>query len=341
MGILGTLMRPYLILLLLFPCFLWVKKSKWKGVAGSALVFGIALLGYVAINHYFAAGYLTELFFTDWIKVFFERGILGGIRYDLSKLFYNLKLFCNYLVEGCRSGANPGAYFAGFMAVILMLTWQSLCDLIDWRKEVKSQNAVKTRALLGIEIHLLISCFGMLFMILMAYKINEGSRHLLTFIVAGIFVILLMENKYFLKPVILGILFFYLFVLMAKEPYDYQVPFVNEDRVAKIEKLQEIFCENMKVEKQNAPSYDNVMIWVLRDNLENGKSVATAWQLLYAVPEGMGISCCESEYILAHSDQLKSKYLASVCGGEIDHMIMQKGCSVLYQDEDVVIYQLR
>ena len=44
------------------------------------------------------------------------------------------------------------------------------------------------------------------------------------------------------------------------------------------------------------PNYDNVVIWTFGDDTPEGNR-NLKWQLLYGVPEGFGISCCNKEDI--------------------------------------------
>ena len=78
-----TLMRPYFLLFLLLPAFFWIRKSRIKGIAGSALVIAVTAGLYVSIKHYLSAAYFAPLFFTDWITAFFEQGFFGGILYTM------------------------------------------------------------------------------------------------------------------------------------------------------------------------------------------------------------------------------------------------------------------
>ena len=54
-----TLMRPYMLLFLLLPAFFWIRKKRWWGALGSALVFGVVLGCYGLIKHYLGAEYFA------------------------------------------------------------------------------------------------------------------------------------------------------------------------------------------------------------------------------------------------------------------------------------------
>ena len=343
MGVLLTLMRPYLILFLFLPCYLWIRQSVVAGIVGSIFVSGGALGGYALIKHYLGAEYFADLFFTDWIKAFFERGIFGGARYTLGKLYYMGKDFMIHLIEGFRSGMASGAFFAGFLAVGGILALQTYFYVREIWKNGKSETKEEKNepALVIVTIHLLCSFVGMFFALLLMYKLTEGSKHLLTFIAIGIFIVSLYKTKYYRKAFFLGLVFLYFYLIMARSAYDYQVPFATDQRKEQIAFWQERMTEKLTLDTADAPSYDNVIIWVLYDRLQDGKQVNIRWQLLYALPKGLGISCCKEDFIQEHLEKLQSKYIATISGGDIDKKLSQIGKNELIRDEDMVIYQLR
>lgn len=322
-----TLMRPYMLLFLLLPMFLLVQKKKWKGVLGSALVLSIVGLGYALIKHYLGAEYFAPLFFTDWITTFFREGIGAGIHNFFGTLYWMGKSFLGHTVQGFRSGLASGAFFGSYLVMMAVLLWQTVTD---WRK--------KKHTILIIEAHLALSFVAMLFALLLMYKLTEGSKHLLTFMAVGIFVVSLMETKFYKKAVLIGATFAYLYSYMAIDPYDYQVPFVEQERQVQVEAWTDVLEGELVLEEDDVPNYDNVVIWVLSDTLEQG-SVSTKWQLFYALPEGFGISCCEGSYVMEHFDSLQSRYLATVTGGEIEKTCMEAGLAEIYRDADMVLYQ--
>ena len=189
-----------------------------------------------------------------------------------------------------------------------------------------------------VESHLAFSFVGMLFALLLMYKLTEGSKHLLTFIAAGIFVISLMRTRFYKKAVLVGATFAYLYSFMALDPYDYQVPFEERERVEQVANWQQPYAAELADPKEQVPCYDNVVIWVFSDVTAEG-SVNHKWQLLYGLPKGFGISCCYRDYVLEHFDTLESKYLATVAGGEIDARCQSAGYREIGRDADMVVYE--
>lgn len=336
-----TLMRPYLLLFLLLPAYLWIRRAKWKGALGSAVVISLVLAAYVCIKHYLGAEYFAPLFFTDWVEAFFQQGLFGGIRFTLGKLYYMGKGFLSHMLQGVRTGLASGACFGGYLVMFFVLLVQSI---LDGRKQHRISKAEGTeiRNRLVIQVHLLFSFVAMFFALLLMYKLTEGSKHLLTFMAVGIFVVSLMETRYFKKVVIIGATFAYFYAYMALDPYDYQVPFQQDELVVQMENWEKIFGENLNIDREKTlPNYDNVVIWVFNDRHLDGSDKNVAWQLLYTLPEGFGISCCMSDYVTENLEQLESRYIATLSGGRIDELCKSADYREIGRDEDLVVYELR
>ncbi|MCM1541499.1 MAG: hypothetical protein NC121_09565 [Blautia sp.] len=348
-----TLMRPYMLLFMLLPAYFWIRKSKWKGFAGSAAVFAVVLAAYAAVKHYLGAEYFAPLFFTDWVEAFFEQGLFEGIRFTLGKLRYMASSFKGHTVQGIRTGLASGAFFAGYLVMLLVMSGQSVKDMyLLWRmkRQQGSENDTeKMRAAeytgslkkqLTIEVHFVFSLVAMLFALLLMYKLTEGSKHLLTFMAAGVFLIGMMETRFFKKAVMMGAAFAYLYSYMAADPYDYQVPFAEEQRMAQVEEWQENMKGVLTLDREASPGYENSVIWVIWDqDVESDAYVYLKWQFLYALPEGFGISCCDNEYVLEHFGELQSRYIATLAGGEVDARCREAGYAELSRDENMALYQ--
>lgn len=331
-----TLMRPYMLLFMLLPAFFWIRREKWKGVLGSAAVMAVTLGLYGCIKHYFGAEYFAPLFFTDWVDAFFEKGLFGGARYTLGKLYYMGKDFLGHTARGFREGLASGAFFAGYLVCMCVLAAQSLADWRRLRRDGGAQGG-RASALLAVEAHLAFSFLAMLFALLLMYKLTEGSKHLLTFMAAAIFVISLMDTRFYRKAALVGVTFAYFYSYMALDPYDYQVPFVQEERQACVESWREDLA-GLALDTENVPNYANVVIWAFGDSVE-GVSVNTGWQLLYALPEGFGISCCMPDYVMGRFDSLQGRYLCVTPGGPIEEECVRAGYRKLAEADNAVLYQ--
>ena len=342
-SVLLTLMRPYMLLFLALACFFWIRKNKKAGWIGSCLVVAVTGIAYALIKHYLGAEYFTPLFYTDWITTFFTDGIGAGFRNFFGTLHWKGLEFYRHCVEGIRNGLASGAFFDGYLIVLLILLVQSYLDFRTLRRADRALTLTEERKRtlrnqLIIEVHFALSLIAMLFAHLLMYKMVEGSKHFLTFIAAGIFIVSMLETRYYKKAVLLGAAFLYLYSYKAVEPYDYQIPYVTEERQEQVEYWQKIFTGNLTLETENVPNYENVIIWTFGDETPEGNR-NLKWQLLYSAPKGFGISCCEREYILEHLTELQSKYLATVSGGEIDGLCSAEGYEEVGRDADMVLYR--
>lgn len=66
------------------------------------------------------------------------------------------------------------------------------------------------------------------------------------------------------------------------------------------------------------------------------------WSVLYDLPAGIGISCCYPDYVrnALSEGTLKSKYIATVTDGTIDHMLADDPAfSVIGRDSAVTTYK--
>lgn len=328
MASLMVLMRPYMLLFLLLPMVLWIKRSGKKGVAGSVILMAVVLGAYAAIKHYLSAEYFAPLFFTDWITTFFTEGLAAGIKNFFGTLYYMGRNFCAYTLEGFKTGWTAGAFFGGYLLILAVLLVHSVRN---YRKKEYKQ--------LVINGHLAFSFVGMFFALLLMYKLIEGSKHLLTFMAAGIFVISLMETKFYKKAVLLGAVFAYLYTYQANDPYDYQVPFAQEEQVAQVNYWEEVFAEQLVPDKEARPDFRNSVIWDFQAKCEGEAYTNLKWQLLYALPSGMGISCCRPDYVETHLEEMNCRYIATVSGGTTDIRCRELGYAELGRDADMVVYR--
>lgn len=322
-----TLMRPYFILFLLCPIGLWIYRNRKCGIIGSFMVIGVTVTLYAVIKHYLGAEYFTPLFKTEWIEVYFEKGLFAGLRFTIGQLWSMGGEFLRNIIEAFRSGLPQGALFAVFTVFMLLLFWQTFAEL---RKHCRKEALLNG--------YLAVCFFGMLLALLLMYKLREGSKHILAFIVVGILALSRMDTKFYKKAMTAGLVSVYLFVSMGKEPYDYQMPFITTELQGEIEEWKVVLEDKMVLQTEQVPSYQNVIIWSFSDSLPEG-NVLTKWQVLYALPKGFGISCCYQDYVIEHFKELQSKYISAPIGGSIDKLCQQEKYQELARIGETVIYQ--
>lgn len=337
MAVLMTLMQPCFALTLLLPAYLWTHRLGWRGAAGSAAVAGAAIGGGVCISHYLQAAYFAQSGFADWLRVFEEQGVSAGLRSCITRLHY----------------MGRGTFFCGCILILCILIGQSLLDRRRFRALGRAsedsvvwdeENAGARKRLynrLVIQMHLAFSLMAMLFAAVLLRGTEEGGRDLLPFMAAGIFVIALMDTEYFVKVILLGLSFVWLYFYRA-DPGFYELPYRQEEREAQFAEWEEAFDLGMELKREaDVPGSDNSVIWVLQEEAADGSPESTEWQLLYALPEGFGISCCTREYVLANFEELKSRYIAVLPGGRIDEMCRDAGYREIGRDGELVVYRRR
>jgi hypothetical protein len=151
-----------------------------------------------------------------------------------------------------------------------------------------------------------------------------------------------MTTKFYKKAMFFGVLCVYLYSVKATSAMDYQVYFANQDRVAQVESWAEIFASELALKTENVPNYDNVVIWVFSDELTGtGETVLTDWQILYALPEGFGVSCCYAEYVEENFEKLQSKYITIPAGSRLEQMCIDYEKRLVGADDRVCVYELR
>ncbi len=330
--VLMTLMRPYLIVFMLLPLYCLAKKYKWRGIAVDLVIVAVTAAGYAVIKKYFSAEYFLPLFKTEFVDAFRYSGIWGGIKNLVYQLLVKSKEYFSILAEGWISGLAAGAYFAGFWLIFLLLLIQTVKSI---RKKERKQVCFYGWLAL---------CFLAIWAaLLLMYKPFEGSKHLITFIAAGIFAISLMETRFYKKMIVTAAVFVYLYAILGQvHPYDYQIPYREPELVEAAASWQKIFCDEMELQREHTPDFDNVLIWTLYDyDTEDGSQNMTPWQYLYGLPAGFGINCCYPDYVTGHFEELQSRYLVVIPGGGVEEFMTERGIEPLAEQDDMLLYRLR
>ena len=137
-----------------------------------------------------------------------------------------------------------------------------------------------------------------------------------------------------------GDVFIYFFMIKTADPYAYGIPFVNETDLSEQTEWRKVMKEKIVINEDEKPGYDNVLIWAFVDEVE-GERKEMKWQYLYAAPEEVGISCCSFEYVSDQFNNMKSKYMITITGGDFCKRLEMRGSELLYSDENCSLYKLR
>lgn len=324
-----TLMRPYLVMFALFTFLILIKHKKqwWLPV----LTGGISLIAYLLENKYFAPEYFDAYFRTDWITTFFDKGIGAGFS-NIAQILKSMGSQIMALIwPGLRYGKDGiAAYYGVYFAMMLLFVALSLNAVLRRKKTML------------LVLSMTVMYIGMFLAILLMYKVDEGYRHLLLFIVAGLF-ILVADSKDAVRNtgVILALLLFtWVFVYKAKSNYFYHVSFADREGIAMIEDIGKQLDANMTLEP--GISWDNTVIWVSADYVPDTDEYSeTLWRMMYGLPDGFGLNICSAEYVADNIDELHSKYIATVPGGTVENLIAGRGAGLVANNEYFVMYRLR
>ena len=348
LAMLLTWMRPYYILLFLTPVWIWKKHASWKKVLPvSGLLFLLTAAVYYAVNHFLSAPYLTDLFYTDWITAFFTQGFAGGMKYMIWKLYTSLVSVLGMIIEATAgAGLASGALYLAFY--LLQLLWLiSIIRTILKRREGESLPLV-------LQIQMLLCMAGFGTADLLMYRLTEGSKHTAAFILVSLLLLPYMNlrglgktsdsrkhGKVEYSLIASVIVLCYLFVYKADIPYDYAIPYRDATRSAQLETLKNQLQENMTL-TENAPSYDNTVIWSLWDQV-NGETVTTDFGAYYMIPQGFGINLCDGGFMAARPqlDGLQSRYIATTPGGDIEKACKENGGRLVGSCSTLVVYDMK
>lgn len=323
-----TLMRPYLLMFILFPSYYSFRESKLRGSIYTIGCVGVSVGVYFSINQFLGASYFVPLFNVGWLKTFFEQGVMVGIRAMFHEITNSIIEIKRYLLYYQVYGDGIGGLYLQFLVVVFIL---GITLLLNRHKKDKKY---------------IISSFIFIWdmiifsAMLVMYHVQQGSRHLLVFTMFSLFAIAIMEVKLYRRMAVIGAVFFISFFRQPENPSLFHLPNPSIQFMEEYEVIKEKLNDSIALVMEDVPTYDNVLLWVLNDQI-NGEIFTTPWQVLYGVPAGMGISCVESTYVLENFWQLQSKYIATIPNGEIDIKCKEEGKKEILVTDKIIIYELR
>ena len=330
-----TWMRPYLILLLLTPAVLLFGKNRKKALLWTGVIAAVTMVVYAMISHFFSAPYLEDLFYTEWIKVYFEQGILAGLHYTVWKLYMSLRTVAELIRANLivKSGLYfaAGLYYFIFLLLLLLLLMRVVGRILykNWKGFL-------------LEGQMLLCMIGFFAADLLMYRIREGGRHTLVYIVGFLCLLPLAEiSKKTRMYLAFGtaVVFLGLFIFRGNVPYEFAVPYSTEEYRAELENMAEQLSENMVLTGE-APNYGNTVIWVLSETID-GTSEMVDFGAYYAVPKGFGINLCAEAYLDENLEDLQSRYIGVTPGGGFESRIKTAGGMEVGRCKTLVVYKLR
>lgn len=324
-----TLMRPYCILLSCIPGYYLYKKNK-KYIGIGIGVFLLQLISYFAMTHYFCSPYLNgqSLVGFAWLEVFFKEGFKAGLKNFLYIFLSSWNTYMGYIGSSLASGSsyaeNAGIMFAVMFGIFCYKLYQAFCRK---DKEALLWNGFWT-------VYFIIMFLAVIYL----FGIASGQKHTLCFTVLGLF-ILAIDGLEMKKMWWFLLLMAHLFVFStAGGGYAWGIPYVDINVQGELRKGEAALKNS--IELTNTISYDNTVVWVF-DDVVDGQIVHSNWQMLYALPPGMGINMCLLEEMTSDLGNIQSKYIFMPANGRIEERCQEIGAEKIAEYGETVIYQLR
>ncbi|MDR0964340.1 MAG: hypothetical protein LBM60_06970 [Clostridium sp.] len=322
-----TLMRPYFALFILLPCIRWIRQKRLQGCVGSLVVLLMVFAMYFLVQKTLTAAYFLPIYDAPWLQVFKDEGVFQGFYNVLLTTYYQGKAYLSIIVAEFFSKSYVGAYFCAFAATMLILMIYTISCIRNKRRGEFLFNLY------------LLGCFlSMLFAIFLMYpKIQESSKHLLMFTAIGVFVISNMKTRFYAKTLFVGVVFAFFFFYRVNDFYEFKIPYLDDATRDRQKVWEEIFEDRLELTTNQVPSYQNVVIWAFEAQTPEGRKQLD-WQILYALPQGFGISCCMYEYLDTQKSDLQSRYIAVYANSTLDEFYQQAGYEEIGRIGDSVVY---
>lgn len=370
-----TWMRPYLILLFLTPAVLWGCQKGKRAFVPTGMIAAVTVVAYGMISHFFSAPYLTDLFYTEWITVYFEQGFLAGVKYTVWKLGTSVISVAKMIWENLtvKSGliSAAGLYYFIFLLLFFLL----LVKFIYFAGGRFESEKARRVAVCGhdssldrvtrsdwmkflLEGQMLLCMAGFFGADLLMYRLQEGGRHTLVYIVGCIFLLPFADGISSKKtsekstalfarqamasravPAVTAVVFLLLFTGRGDIPYEFSAPFGEAGHRADLEDMAKQLSENMEL-SESAPNYDNTVIWTAWDSVD-GETKTVDFGAYYVVPKGFGINLCDGGYMDVNLESLRSRYIGVIPGGDFEKRCVAAGGKTVGECERLVIYDMR
>lgn len=331
LGVFLTCIRPYLVLLLFLPGIFVFMKKKWTGILLTGSLSALSVAGYFAISKYFTAEYITPLFDKTLFTRFIDEGFISGFRHMASGGMYFIRL----LLEDMKQSFLTGKFLGSNYCVLFLLCILLSVMFVGYYRRRKKPTQNMYAVVYGHYIFTALLSVAALLVIM--NKINEGSRHIISFVIVGCILVSFMKNWLALwRPLVPAALILFLFYYYPDDGQDYQIPLCTQERYEEQQAWNELVA-GMEL-SDTAPSYDNVVIWTFSDRAGD-EVYYMNWQPLLAMPAGMGISCCQVEYLENNWENIQSRYIMTEDGGKVATMCEAAEYKIIAEYNGTVLYQ--
>ncbi len=315
-----TLARPYMSILMIFPCASLLKRGIKKAVIINIGLFLLFIGLYFIVFHFFSTPYYHSFSLAETIKLI----VKGEKEFAIQKTKSTYQVLWVWISSSLRKSILDGyavgiQYVVAFISMIFVL----VSSFFEKKKDLK----------ICFRIYSLIYTIVILANFLLMPKAFEIGRHLFSFAVIGC-LLLCLSSEGIKITVFKTLIASYLITCLLRGSIngaEYAVPYFDKDLAHIEEYWENAFEAGLKDDKGG---YNKTLIWVDEFGTEN------MHKELYALPIGMGINYCYSDYVINNWDGLKSRYIATATGSEIDKMCKKSQHREIGRTDDVVIYAM-
>ena len=303
-------------------------------------MFAITMTVYGLISYLFSAPYLTDLFYTEWIGKYFDEGLVAGIKYTVWKLITSMKSIIDIIGQNLFPTGEvvsaAGLYYLIFLLIVILLAWK-LVKKICIKKD-RVYNALP-------ELQMFLCMVGFFVADLLMYRLQEGGRHTLVYIVGMIVLLPFIERDKFQSGVLLHLVCLALFIGCGDVPYEFNLPYKTQGYEEDLKKLSYQLKKNMELDDTGI-SYDNTVVWVVWDSVIDDNDViietkAVDFGAYYALPSGFGINLCDGGYIYVNLENLQSRYIGTIPGGSFEKRCIDAGGVLIGACDRLVVYDMK
>lgn len=310
---------------MIIPIVFTIKSKKRNGIVISAFVFVVTGVFYWIINSYLVAAYFTPLFDVSIIKYFLQGKFVEFFYLTISRINEIVPELIEFCAQAFQIGLTAGTtYVISIIITLAMVIWliggKQKEDRVIWIFPITTLSLIVA-------------------IVLFLGKVNEGGRHLLPIVIAGLLLCSVEVEHFTMKigNVIIVMVLGIFLVRGSLVPTDYDVPQKDENLKINLEYWQTAFIDKGIILTDDM-GYENTILWVLGDWNDTGFHMLDHKEL-YALPRGMGINCCTPEYVYNNWMLLKSRYIATIPEGNVDIACAMNGMIEIGRTSQIVIYQ--
>ena len=227
--------------------------------------------------------------------------------------------------------AAAGLYYLIFLLLLFLLLGRTV-----WRIFYKNWKGFL------LEGQMLFCMAGFFAADLLMYRIKEGGRHTLVYILGCLILLpLAVQGKKmrFYLPLGISVFFMILFLARGNIPYEFGVPYGTKEKRDDLDGMADRLAEHMELAKE-APSYENTVIWPFYDKID-GTSEMVDFGAFYSIPAGFGINLCTEDYLEENFEKLQSRYIGVIPGGGFEKRCITAGGTEIGRCETLVVYDMK